>query len=47
MGDEDDSQILKVQIQSLEEEAARRDVEQEAYHADYSALEGSSLEGER
>ncbi|XP_059064997.1 U3 small nucleolar RNA-associated protein 25-like [Cryptomeria japonica] len=37
--DDDDPQILKAWIQSLEEEVARRDVEQEAYRTDYDALE--------
>ncbi|XP_059067647.1 uncharacterized protein LOC131858428 [Cryptomeria japonica] len=39
VGDEDNLQVLRAWIQSLEEEVPRRDVEREAYHADYGALE--------
>lgn len=48
--DDDDLQILRAQIQSLEDEVARRDVERDAYHRDYSALttkRESYPEGER
>ncbi|XP_059067670.1 uncharacterized protein LOC131858449 [Cryptomeria japonica] len=38
-GDGDELQTLRAQVQSLEDEVARRDVEQETYRADYGALE--------
>ncbi|XP_057827099.2 L-type lectin-domain containing receptor kinase IV.2-like [Cryptomeria japonica] len=47
VGEEDELQTIRAQVQSLEDEVTRQDIERETYHADYGALKAERVRLQR